>query len=80
MQTISRSDARAIGLTLFQTNEPCPHGNLVPRRVGNGACTCEPCQERQREHQRRYRKQHPEVHRAQQQIYRARKRAAQPQT
>lgn len=35
---ISRSDARAVGLTRYDTGKPCKHGHLSSRYVATGQC------------------------------------------
>jgi hypothetical protein len=38
MRKISRATAKARGLTLFFTDEPCKHGHAAERLVNSGAC------------------------------------------
>ena len=38
MQSISRADAKALGLVRFFTGKPCVRGHLCERRVCNGRC------------------------------------------
>ena len=41
----TRAEARAAGRTTFFTGKPCVRGNVAPRLVSNGACTCPLCKE-----------------------------------
>lgn len=49
MQIISREDARAAGLRVYFSGNPCMRGSLAPRLVANGECTCDSCAEKRRQ-------------------------------
>lgn len=38
MNIISRKDAKSLGLTLYFTNMPCPHGHIASRYVSTAGC------------------------------------------
>lgn len=43
MKVITRSEAKALGLTEYFTGEPCLRGGIAPRRTSSGTCLCADC-------------------------------------
>lgn len=59
-EIITRAQAKELGLVYYFTGEPCKHGHVVKRQVGNSWCTrCE--QKGWCEAKRKYRRKNPKA-------------------
>lgn len=56
---VTRSAARAAGLTYYFTGVPCKNGSLARRQTSNCTCKCDLCQDRQSRAHRQWKKRNP---------------------